>query len=63
MNITQYVERFLRKDHRSKPYSKKYKTVLAGGKLYSMNMQNGYEESEYLLTTIKECVVQYTLNP
>ena len=60
MNITQHIEKFLRKNHRGKPYSKIYKTVLIGGKPYSMNKQEGYEESEYLPSTIRECVIQYT---
>ena len=59
MNISTYITEFAKKNHRYKPYSKIYKTMLTGSKPYSMSSQTGYEESEYLPLTIKSCVQAY----
>ena len=60
MNISEYITKFVKKNHRYKSYSKIYKNVLLGGKLYSLNVRKGYEESEYLPVNIKKCVMKYT---
>lgn len=62
MDISTYIGEFENKNHRYKPYSKIYKTVLSGGKPYSLNSQSGFEESEYLHLNIRECVKTYTSN-
>lgn len=63
MNISEYLEEFVaRKDNRYKPYSKIYKTMLTGGKEYSLNSQDGYDESEYLYYNIPVCVKAYSSN-
>ena len=62
MNISVYITEFVKKNHRYKSYSKIYKTVLTGGKPYSMSSQAGYQESAYLPYTIKSCVQAYTSN-
>ena len=48
MNISRYIEEFVKKNHRYKSYSKICRKMLQGGMPYSLNSQNGYEESEYL---------------
>lgn len=63
MNISEYLTEFVnKKDNRYKPYSKIYKTMLIGGKDYSLNSQDGYDESEYLYCNIPACVKAYSSN-
>ena len=60
MNISRYIDRFVKKNHRYKAYSKICRKMLLGGMAYSLNSQEGYEESEYLPYNIKSCVQAYT---
>ena len=62
MDIRPYITRFIRLNHRYKPYSKICKNVLDGGKPYSLNAQTGYMESEYLPITIRNSVQAYSSN-
>lgn len=63
MNISEYLKEFVgRKENRYKPYSKIYKTMLTGGREYSLNSQEGYDESEYLYYNIPACVKAYSNN-
>lgn len=62
MNIAPYIDEFIRKNHRYRPYSKICRNLLTGGKKYSLNAQAGYEESEYLPYNIKNSVQAYSSN-
>lgn len=62
MNITPYIEEFVKLKHRYKPYSKICKSVLLGEKPFSLNSQDGYKESEYLRYSIKSSVKAYSSN-
>ena len=62
MNIEPYIEEFANKNHRGKPYSKIVKSVLLGGKEYSLNSKSCYRESEYLSYDIQDCVQRYPKN-
>ena len=63
MNISTYLTAFAeRKSNRYKPYSKIYRQILLGGKPYSLNAQEGFEESGYLYLTIRSCVQRYSSN-
>ena len=59
MNISRYIDEFVKKNHRRKPYSKICRKMLTGGMPYSLNSQMGYEESEYLPYNIRSCVQAY----
>ena len=59
MDISRYIEKCVKKNHRYKPYSKICRKMLVGGMPYSLNSQKGYEESEYLPFNIRSCVQAY----
>jgi len=59
MDISPYIENFI-KTSKNKPYKKISKSLLLGGKDYSLNSHHGYEKSENLAGFIKECVMAYT---
>ena len=60
MNISGYIEEFVKKNHRYKTYSRICNKLLTGGLPYSLNSRASYEESEYLPFNIRECVMAYT---
>lgn len=62
MDISHYIELFVKQKHAYKSYAAIYKNVLLGGKPYSLNMQTGYQESEYLPYSIKDSVRAYSSN-
>lgn len=62
MDIKSYIDEFAAKNHRHKPYSKIVKTLLVGGKPYSLNMRSHYVESEYLEESIRTSVKGYSSN-
>lgn len=59
MDITPFFEDFIKKS-KNKPYKKICRSLLLGGKSYSLNSKAGFEKSENLGGLIKECVTEYT---
>lgn len=59
MNISRYIEDFVKKNQRYKSYSKICRKMMLGGMPYSLNAQKGYEESEYLPYNVRSCVQAY----
>lgn len=63
MNISKHLAEFAAdKRNRYKPWSKIVKPLLFGGRPYSLNIQRGFDESEYLPENIQSCVQSYSSN-
>ena len=64
MDITNLINEFVIQNQRNryKEYYKICKTVLLGGKPYSLNSQRGFSESEYLPDNIENSVTVYRSN-